>query len=424
MIPERDSKRNQKIRFILFTSLAAFGTYFCMYAFRKPFSVATFEGLSHWGVDYKILLIVAQVVGYTLSKMLGVKIISEMDRSRRLYILLGFIGFAELALLGFALTPAPWNIGFLFLNGLPLGMIWGIVVSYLEGRKTSEVLGVILASSFIVSSGVVKSVGKFLLDNFGVSEFWMPFLTGLIFIIPMVGFAFLLEKIPPPNEEDIQLKSERTKMNGRERYDFYRSYALPLTLFLILFIMLTAARDFRDNFAREIWDAVGYSGSSTVYSVSEIPIAVSVLILLALVGNITHNIKALRLYHLATFLGGGLILASTLLFQNFVLNPMAWMILSGFGIYISYLPFNGIYFDRLIAVFRIKGNIGFLIYFYDSFGYLGSVMILLYKNFGQAELSWLKFFVNGLYILGFTGILATTLSVLYYNRKLKKHEQN
>jgi MFS family permease len=420
MTQQKFSKRNQKIRFILFASLAAFGTYFCMYAFRKPFSVATFEGLSYWGVDYKILLILAQVFGYTLSKMLGVKIISEMDRTKRLYILLFFIGFAELALLGFALTPAPWNILFLFLNGLPLGMIWGIVVSYLEGRKTSEVLGVILASSFIVSSGVVKSIGKFLLDNVGISEFWMPFLTGLLFILPIIAFAFMLEKIPPPSEEDIELKSERTKMNGKERFEFYRSYALPLTLFLLLFIMLTAARDFRDNFAREIWDAVGYSGSSAVYSVSEIPIAVSVLLILALVGNIRHNRRALSLYHLTTFLGGSLIILSTLLFQSSLMNAMAWMIISGFGIYISYLPFNGIYFDRLIAVFKIRGNIGFLIYFFDSFGYLGSVLILLYKNFGHAELSWLKFFINGLYLLGFTDILATTLSVLYFNRKLKK----
>jgi len=414
------TRHNHKLGFILFASIASFGAYFCMYAFRKPFTVAAFEGLSYWGVDYKILLILTQVVGYTLSKVLGVKIISEMDRERRRYFLLGFIFFAELALLGFALTPPPWNILFLFLNGLPLGMIWGIVVSYLEGRKISEVLGVILASSFIVSSGVVKSIGKYILDDFQVSEFWMPFLTGLLFIFPIILFAFLLEKIPPPNSEDIELKSERTKMYGRERLNFYRSYALPLTLFLFFFVMLTAARDFRDNFAREIWDEVGYADSSSVYSVSEIPIAVTVLIILGLVGSIKHNRKALNLYHLSTSLGGVLIIVSTYLFQSGKLNPMAWMIVSGFGIYICYLPFNGIYFDRMIAVFKIKGNVGFLIYFFDSFGYFGSVLILLYKNFGHSDLSWLKFFVNGLYFLGYTGVLATLVSVLYYSRRIKR----
>jgi hypothetical protein len=57
------------------------------------------------------------------------------------------------------------------------------------------------------------------------------------------------------------------------------------------------------------------------------------------------------------------------------------MTISGFGMYICYIPFNGIYFDRMIAAFDIKGNVGFLIYIVDSFGYLGSVLILLVQEF-------------------------------------------
>ena len=58
----------QEIRFVIFAALAAFITYLSMYAFRKPFSAGTFDGLSIWGIDYKILLIISQLVGYTLSK--------------------------------------------------------------------------------------------------------------------------------------------------------------------------------------------------------------------------------------------------------------------------------------------------------------------------------------------------------------------
>ncbi len=68
-----------------------------------------------------------------------------------------------LALVLFALIPAPWNVFTMFLNGLPLGMIWGLVFGFMEGRRTSEVLGAILCASFIVSSGAVKSVGKLLM---------------------------------------------------------------------------------------------------------------------------------------------------------------------------------------------------------------------------------------------------------------------
>ncbi|MFX7854064.1 DUF5690 family protein, partial [Acinetobacter baumannii] len=73
----------------------------------------------------------------------------------------------------FAVLPAPWNVAAMFLNGLPLGLIWGLVFSYVEGRRTSEVIGAILCASFILSSGVVKSAGAWLL-SLGVSVWWMP----------------------------------------------------------------------------------------------------------------------------------------------------------------------------------------------------------------------------------------------------------
>ena len=69
--------------FSAYCILAAFGTYFCMYGFRKPFSAGTYDGQSLWGIDYKPLLIAAQVSGYTLSKYIGIKIISEMSAARR-----------------------------------------------------------------------------------------------------------------------------------------------------------------------------------------------------------------------------------------------------------------------------------------------------------------------------------------------------
>jgi hypothetical protein len=54
----------------------------------------------------------------------------------------------------------PYNVSFLFLNGLPLGMVWGAVFSFLEGRRFTELLGAGMASSFIASSGIVKATGR------------------------------------------------------------------------------------------------------------------------------------------------------------------------------------------------------------------------------------------------------------------------
>lgn len=408
-----------RLRFLLQASIAAFGTYFCMYAFRKPFTVATFENLAFLGIDYKILLIIAQVVGYTLSKFVGIKVISEMKSSKRMLYLIGFILFAELSLFGFAITRAPYNILFLFLNGLPLGMIWGIVFSYLEGRKATELLGVILSSSFIVSSGAVKSIGKIVLDTFQFNEYWMPFITGSFFIIPLLFFAWLLEKLPAPTKQDKLLRTVRKPLNKQERKQLFKTYALPLVFIVFFFMFLTSIRDFRDNFAREIWDALGYKDAS-IYSVSEIPIAITVLVVLGVIGSISKNYKAFIYYHYVLIIGCLSILISTYLFQLEFISPLVWMIISGLGLYSCYVPFNGIFFDRMIATFKIKGNVGFLIYIADAFGYLGSILILLYKNFGKGDISWLSFFVGALYFLAFIGLAITIYCFYFFKNKYKK----
>jgi hypothetical protein len=79
----------------------------------------------------------------------------------------------------FAIVPAPYNAVFLFINGFPLGMLWGVVFSYVEGRRSTDFIGAALAVSFIFASGFVKSVGGWLLLEFNLSEFWVPFVTGI-----------------------------------------------------------------------------------------------------------------------------------------------------------------------------------------------------------------------------------------------------
>src|SRR3954454_579539 len=81
--------------------IAAFGTYFCMYAFRKPFTAASFAEASSLRASLKPLLVMAQVFGYMLSKFIGIKVIAEMPPERRAAGILFLITFAELALVLF-----------------------------------------------------------------------------------------------------------------------------------------------------------------------------------------------------------------------------------------------------------------------------------------------------------------------------------
>src|ERR1700753_3128216 len=94
--------------FTAFASLAGFTAYFSMYAFRKPFTAASFDHVDgwHYALDFKIALVLAQLVGYAASKFIGIKVIAEMQRGWRAQAILGLIGVSWLALIVFAVAPA------------------------------------------------------------------------------------------------------------------------------------------------------------------------------------------------------------------------------------------------------------------------------------------------------------------------------
>lgn len=140
----------------LYAAVVAFLTYTMIFGFRKSFTVCTFDGMAYLGLGYKTLLVLSQMIGYLMAKFYGIKFISELKRLHRYKIVLLLVGIAWLAWLLFALVPAPYNIVFLFINGFPLGMLWGVIFSYIEGRKTTDFIGAALAVSFIFSSGFVK----------------------------------------------------------------------------------------------------------------------------------------------------------------------------------------------------------------------------------------------------------------------------
>ena len=403
----------------LLAGCAALACYACMYAFRKPFAAATFGGTEFVGVDYKVWLVVAQVLGYMTSKFIGIRVIGELDHSRRARLLLLLIGAAWLALLGFALVPAPWNIPFLFLNGLPLGMVWGVVFSYLEGRRTTEAMGAILASSFIFASGVVKMVGKSLLLA-GVSDFWMPFLTGAIFVLPLVVAVWLLERIPEPDAADRAARSERRGLNAEERRAFIARFLPGLVLAIACYVALTVVRDFRDNFEAELFADLGYGNSATVFAQIETPIAIAVLLLTAGLMLVRDNLRGLMTMHALMLAGLATAGLSTLAFQAGTLAPLWWLGLVGFGLYLAYVPFNCVFFERLIATFRVAGNVGFLMYLADAFGYLGSVTVLLVKEFADLQLSWTGFFAEAVLRLAMFGSLALVGSALYFHYKTRR----
>ena len=408
--------------FTLYASISAFCLYTCIYAFRKTFSAATFEGLFYAGISYKVWLVTFQVVGYGLAKFFGIKIIAELEAHRRTSGILLMVAIAGVSWIFFAIVPKPYNIIFLFFNGFPLGLVWGMVFGYLEGRRMTEVLGASLSVSFIFSAGLCRSVGAYLIRDWGVPENWMPFAACCVFILPLLIFLWLLDKLPAPSSLDEKLITKRQPMNATDRNAFTKSFLPGIVLFVLAYMLLTAYRDFRENFAAEIWTTLGYGNSPGIFTRTETPVSILVLVVIGSLMLIKNNKTALMVNHLIIIIGMLLIGFSNFLFEREVIDAPLWMILIGMGLYLGYVPFNSIFFDRLIAAFRFVGTIGFIMYVADAFGYLGSVSVLFLKEFSYTQLSWLDFFITAGYVISLAGTLLIVGSMVYFHRKHQKEK--
>jgi hypothetical protein len=403
----------------IYAAVVAFLTYASIYAYRKPFTVATFDGISFWGIKYQELLIISQGLGYMLSKFAGIRFIAQLKRFGRWKTGAILVATSWLALLIFAFTPAPFGIICLFVNGFMLGFMWGIVFSYVEGRRATDFIGAAMAVSFIFAGGFTRYVAARLHIDWQVPEQWLGFATGLVFALPLVLFMFLLEKIPAPDDADIQERTVRMPMLKPERKKFLQIFGGGIVAVVITYLFLTIMRDIRDNFMANMWNELGYGKKPEMFTRTENITSVVVLVMMGLLVLIRKNIKAFRLIHWVVVAGFLLAGISSALFLAGKMSGMLWMQLVGMGLYMGYIPFNCIFFERMIASFRVVGNVGFLIYIVDAYGYLGSSSVILSRHIFQINLTWSQFYPNAVVIFSVIGIVATFFSLMYFNRKYR-----
>ena len=401
----------------VFAAIVCFAAYTCIFAFRKAFNVASYSGYTLWGLDFKIVLVITQVLGYMLSKFYGIKFISELQRHGRGKLIFILVFISWIAWLAFAIIPAPYNFWVLVFNGFPLGMLWGVLFSYVEGRRATDFIGAALAVSFIFAGGISKSTALYVMNNWGVSEYWMPFVTGLVFFVPLLFFIYLLEKIPPPGPEDIAHRTERLPMNANERKKFISAFLPGVILLVVIYILATMLREVRDGFMADMWRESGIVFEANVFAKTETLISLAILAMIATMVIIKNNFRAFIISHWIMLLGFVLSGIVTLLFLQGIVSMFNWMTLVGLGLYMTYIPYNSLLFDRMLATFKFAGTVGFIIYVADAFGYLASVTVLLSKTIFNLQINWLNFYTSLVLWSAIIGGLSTALSIVYFYRK-------
>ena len=280
-------------------------------------------------------------------------------------------------------------------------------------------MGAVLASSFIFASGFAKSMGAWLMNDLGVVDRWMPFTAGAVYFIPLIVFSTLLKTIPPPTEDDRINRCVRTAMSGVQRKQFIRTFFPGLVLLIVSYILLTILRDFRDNFAPEILNELGLGGKAALFTQTETPVALLVLAVMSLLMLVKNNFTAFILNHYVILAGWALAAMATLLFRVQMISPMSWFTCVGTGLYLGYIPINCLYFDRMIASFRLSANVGFVMYVADSFGYLGSVLVLFIKQFSGLQLSWTNFFSASILAGAGVSVFLLAGTIVFYRKKYK-----
>lgn len=406
--------------FVLWAGGTALLSYSLVYALRKPFTAAEFEGLQVFGMDYKIVVSIIQLLGYVSAKLLGIKYISELRPEGRLKFIIGSAALSEISLIAFGLLPMTYNIMALYFNGLSLGCMWGVIFSFLEGRRTTDILASIMGVSMALSSGVAKSLGLYTLNVLHVSEFWMPALIGAI-AFPLLCFTgWMMTRFPQPTAADIASRSVRVTLNGHQRWALFRRFMPLLIMLFAANLLLTVQRDIKEDFIVCIIDV------STVSSWAFAQIdSIATLVLLAtfaLLSTTYDHLKVLCILLVLSTCGMGTLAFLGANFEQVGLPTTIWLFLQSLCLDMAYLSFQTIFFERFIACFKIKGNVGFFIITIDFVGYLGTLALLLFKEFYASHIDWASFYNSMSLYIGIVCCLAFIGSLVYMIQVRKRKE--
>jgi hypothetical protein len=247
----------------------------------------------------------------------------------------------------------------------------------------------------------------------------MPAVAGVIFLPPFLLSTWLLDQLPEPTPRDVAERTARLPMNRDERLHFVRRFLPGLAALIVPYILLTAFRDFRDNYMVEVMDQLGYpyAQHQTAISKMEFGVGLGVMAAMALLVFIRDNRRALFGVFTAMAVGFALLGISTALWSSGLLSGMAWLMLLGVGGYLAYVPYNSLLFDRLIASTRIVGTAVFAMYVADACGYTGSVFVQLFKDLAVEETSRLSFLERLAYVTSVVGTTLTAAGCLYWTRR-------
>jgi len=117
-------------------------------------------------------------------------------------------------------------------------------------------------------------------------------------------------------------------------------------------------------------------------------------------------------------LGAVVLGASVPLLDAHVVDGAGFMLLTGLGSYLIYVPFNSVLFERLMAATGSAGTAVFSISLADALGYTGSVGAQIQKDLFEASESRLLFFRSFSLLFAAVSVVGLSLALMYFLRRV------
>jgi hypothetical protein len=230
----------------------------------------------------------------------------------------------------------------------------------------------------------------------------------------------LLKQLPPPTETDEKARNRREPLDQSGRRALAGRYFAGLLLIVIVYTLITVLRSIRDDFAPELFRGLGEPAAPESFASSDLLIAIGILAISGCSILIRDNRRAFFASLVVCILGCGVLIGTILVFQTGRLGAFAFMVLAGLGLYIPYVTIHTTVFERLLATTRDVGNVGFLMYLADSFGYLGYVAVMIGLGWfgGKNNESLVPFFLQLCLWVAVSCLVLLGLAARYFARRI------
>eukprot|EP00045_Choanoeca_perplexa_P005507 m.46603 g.46603 ORF g.46603 m.46603 type:complete len:443 (-) comp13159_c0_seq1:8-1336(-) len=391
------------------------GTYFIKYPI---FLLPNTENVGP--LQLKVWISIASTVGYALSKIPAYSIVSTMPREKRKrWIILLILSMLVLSLGFYAILPHFAQPIGVFLGALPASWVFGIMFTYLEGRRSTEITSGMLNFFIILGGALARAVGSAILDALPSNlHAWMPLITAGIGLPIAIVCVFLLDAVPQPTLADVRERAVRRPMPAAERGAFLKRFWPGLALLSLNYMLMVTFRSFRDYFCANVYkDMLHRDVTSMDYILADWPAGAVACSMMMGVAAVRDNRKGVQAMHVMMVLGAVILAAITVLFQIHYLSGEVSIICIGIGLYVAWLPSQAILFDRILSASDTPGTSVFLIFATDFLGYVGTLALLIYKSFADIGSVTDLFLYTSLGLAG-SVLLLSVGSVIYFNRVL------